>query len=779
MQNRGATHEAGRERQSATALGALSGPPTDEHRNIVQILKNLASVMQAKGRFTDAELLFARAVETSEIAFEKYHPEVADGLNKQATVSKILHDLKKAERLHRRALDIDLTAYGHRHRVVGRDFVSCADILRDQGEYQKADIFYQQAIDVGETAEAIGPRDPELATWYQSRGILLKIEGKYPDATALFQRSLSIRKGFFGVPHPDVAESLDKLAELEEIKGSFDTAKRLYEEAQAIRKEALGPDHLDFLRHSAEIFKKEGELDNAGALYEQIQSVHEKKLGRRHPEVATALTERAGVLAKKGEYIEADDLYEQALEIDKHTFGDNHPTVARDLCSQAMVRISQERYSDAEARLQRSLTIRKNALGQAHPEVARTLKFWADSLLLQRKDDEAAEKHKQAVKIMEGVMGPEHDDTFNQEGWLDREVLKIAAGGLLSRDMPWYEVLGLQNVAFSGNNVQAAEFLEHHVNDGPLAKGTERILAPALGAFKSVVHAAKEATGDGEDDVFQLVELCLGISRYLLGAASVDDLGRIHEVLRTITDGIKTAQRSINRYNARMQCFHGLVFKLKYRRSLASHKRKLAALLDSLMDDTSFLQKAGQLAREIADGQALVLAELAAVPLDCPDLPPAFVERTQLAKDLIESLLDPGRPSSDPRGLLGLAGGGKTVLAASVVRDTRIRKSFKHGVLWVRVGRGGKDNIGSILEGLARRLGPALSLPRQTSADVRNITTEVGGHLQKAIADGGLRCLVVLDDVWHVDVVKAVTSKGFYVLVTSRDREVVSRGLGV
>lgn len=43
-------------------------------------------------------------------------------------------------------------------------------------------------------------------------------KGKYPDATALFQRSLSIRKGFFGVPHPDVAESLDKLAELEEIK---------------------------------------------------------------------------------------------------------------------------------------------------------------------------------------------------------------------------------------------------------------------------------------------------------------------------------------------------------------------------------------------------------------------------------------------------------------------------------------------------------------------------------------------------------------------------------
>lgn len=118
-------------------------------------------------------------------------------------------------------------------------------------------------------------------------------------------------------------------------QGSFDKAKRLYEEAQAIRKEALGPDHLDFLRHSAEMFKKEvrtlfrlrasgiatslawflvfhplfssrarlsscqGELDNAGALYEQIQSIHEEKLGRRHPEVATALTERAGVLAKK------------------------------------------------------------------------------------------------------------------------------------------------------------------------------------------------------------------------------------------------------------------------------------------------------------------------------------------------------------------------------------------------------------------------------------------------------------------------------------------------
>lgn len=43
-------------------------------------------------------------------------------------------------------------------------------------------------------------------------------KGKYLDAMALFQRSLTIRKQVFGHDHLDVAQSLSKQGELEEAQ---------------------------------------------------------------------------------------------------------------------------------------------------------------------------------------------------------------------------------------------------------------------------------------------------------------------------------------------------------------------------------------------------------------------------------------------------------------------------------------------------------------------------------------------------------------------------------
>jgi len=63
----------------------------------------------------------------------------------------------------------------------------------------------------------------------------------YTDAEPLLQRALAIREKALGPGHPDVATSLDNLAELYRAQGAYERALPLYERALAIWEKALGP----------------------------------------------------------------------------------------------------------------------------------------------------------------------------------------------------------------------------------------------------------------------------------------------------------------------------------------------------------------------------------------------------------------------------------------------------------------------------------------------------------------------------------------------------------
>jgi tetratricopeptide (TPR) repeat protein len=64
----------------------------------------------------------------------------------------------------------------------------------------------------------------------------------------LYLRALAIRERSLGAEHPDVAASLDSLAEIQRDKGRFDEAEQLYKRALAIRENKLGPAHPEVAR---------------------------------------------------------------------------------------------------------------------------------------------------------------------------------------------------------------------------------------------------------------------------------------------------------------------------------------------------------------------------------------------------------------------------------------------------------------------------------------------------------------------------------------------------
>ena len=91
-------------------------------------------------------------------------------------------------------------------------------------------------------------QETDEASELNKKVIELYSAGRYSDAIPIAQRILAIREKALGRDHPDVATSLNDLAELYDDQGRYADAEPLYKRSLAISEKALGPDHPDVAR---------------------------------------------------------------------------------------------------------------------------------------------------------------------------------------------------------------------------------------------------------------------------------------------------------------------------------------------------------------------------------------------------------------------------------------------------------------------------------------------------------------------------------------------------
>lgn len=141
-------------------------------------------------------------------------------------------------------------------------------------------------------------------------------------------------------------------------------------------------------------------------------------------------------------------------------------------------------------------------------------------------------------------------------------------------------------------------------------------------------------------------------------------------------------------------------------------------------------------------------------PFDVPELPPHYLLRAELLARLKEAVLDqkasPVTITGAMRepGMPGVAGAGKSALAAALARDQEVQRAFPDGVLWLTLGRQ------PALAARQARLALALGCSLWPFGDVA-----VGkARLREFLADKA--CLLILDDVWQIEHLEAFNVVG-------------------
>jgi len=300
---------------------------------------------------------------------------------------------------------------GPSHPDVARTLDKLASVYEYQGKYAEASGLYERALAIME--KSLGPSHPEFAASLNNLANIYESQGKYAEAIGLYERALAIKEKALGPSHPNVASGLNNLANVYKDQGKYAEAIRFYERALAIQEKTPGPSHsnvTDSLIGLANVYEMQGKYAEANGLCERALAMREKVLGPSHPDVAMALDCLAIVQSAQGKNAEAIGLYQRALAISEKALGPSHPDVAVTLNNLAVNYSAQGKYAEAADLHQRALAIREKTLGPSQPDVAYTLTNLAIVYRGQGKYVEAVRLLERALSILEKALGPIHPD---------------------------------------------------------------------------------------------------------------------------------------------------------------------------------------------------------------------------------------------------------------------------------------------------------------------------------------------------------------------------------
>jgi tetratricopeptide (TPR) repeat protein len=337
---------------------------------------------------------------------------------------------------------------------------------------------------------ALGPEDPDVATSLNNLAELYHALGRYAEAEPLHQRALAIRERAQGSHHPDVATSLNNLAELYRALGRYAEAELLYQRAIAIAEKALGRDHPDVascINNLAVLYNTQGKYGQAEPLHQRALAVSEKALGPGHPRVATSLNNLAELYRAQGRYAEAEPLYRRASAINEKALGPCHPRVAADLNNLALLYHAQGKYAQAEPLYQRALAIDENALGPNHPDLGTDLNNLAELYRAQGRYAGAEPLYRRALAIDEKALGPDHPGVatdLNNLAFLYSEQGKYTEAERLYR-----RALAIREKGLGPDHPKVATLLENYA--GLLRKMKRGAAAKELEARAQAIRAAR------------------------------------------------------------------------------------------------------------------------------------------------------------------------------------------------------------------------------------------------------------------------------------------------
>jgi tetratricopeptide (TPR) repeat protein len=247
-----------------------------------------------------------------------------------------------------------------------------------------------------------------VAQYDQSRG-------SYRSARILYSREVDFRRRMEGHEHPKTLISMGNLGSSLIAEGDIAGARKLQQEVLASQIRILGPRHpqtLATMANLAEALRGLGDLPGASELVEQALSGLRDSLGPENPRTITTLANLGTLRLEMGNLPVAQQLLEEALSMDRRVLGPDHPGTLKAMNNLATTLKARGEFTEARKLQEEALEISRSVLGAEHPDVLRLMNNLAVGLSHEGRLSESLKLSEEALALREKVLGPEHPETL-------------------------------------------------------------------------------------------------------------------------------------------------------------------------------------------------------------------------------------------------------------------------------------------------------------------------------------------------------------------------------
>ncbi len=235
--------------------------------------------------------------------------------------------------------------------------------------------------------------------------------GRQDEAFTHLRAALATRREHFGDAHPDVAMTLNSLAQLHLRRNEHEPALALAREALAIQEEHFPDRMLDMAtskQHVAAALDERGDSAAALPLLQEVLATRQALLAPTDELIPITMNLIAYTLTNLGEYEQAEDMYRAAVDLCRRHQGENQLLVASGLSNLAALHRNQGNPLKARELDLEALALADRLLDDDHPVIATLHQHLAD-IEFELGNEEAAEAHAaSAIAARRGIFGDDH-----------------------------------------------------------------------------------------------------------------------------------------------------------------------------------------------------------------------------------------------------------------------------------------------------------------------------------------------------------------------------------
>jgi len=362
-----------------------------ELEDAVNAREVLATLLQVRGQYDEAEALFRNAVAQRTVRDGPDDPKTLTVINNLAlllmergTADASRERFEEAGELFQRALAGEQRVKGVEHWQTLTTEMNLGLLLRRLGKFDEAMSRLQHAADG--FVKARGPDHPDTVRARANVANLLRAMNRLEEAEPLLRESLEEHRRAYGPEHPNTLIVMTFVGELLWARGRFAEAEGLFRQDLEITSRVLGAKNartINVLGLLALVLRDEGALTDAEPLCRQLLVLRRETLPAGHVSIAAALCLQGAVLVETGRPKQAEPLLRAALAVFTKVHAPGHTEIANCMSVMGACLVGLGRYSDAEPLLVGSYDTMKKGkgvpehqLGQARQRIVQLYEQW-------------------------------------------------------------------------------------------------------------------------------------------------------------------------------------------------------------------------------------------------------------------------------------------------------------------------------------------------------------------------------------------------------------------